>query len=327
MCEILHITEILKLPVNGHKNIEFIDIDENFDTGLYIDPYVIKALSDTFCIEANKGIDTFFSEVFYACKNKNYYRLRQLLSYASEPNETNLGMKSISMYGKGTTSDELTNIFLDFYETVQRNPYIENNPLSLCMYIKNFDKDKMSDLITNIIRQQLYFFTIEQLNYWGINLNESETFLGYYWDYRCLEWKRLIGQPFMVGNKNILLVPKYIVRTHYVFNIECYIKQYILNVLQDDIVKNYPEKCTTKVLKNGTKRIIPPTKNDIYANEVYGKVHKDYAFNHSVKYKDDEEFFIKDILFRIKSGYGSLDDYQLDKIVYKNYGDKFYKAS
>lgn len=323
----LRITKILNLNVSGHKDIEFIDIDDTLDTGLYIDPYVIQALQNEFCLCCKKYIDSFFRELFKACKEQNHTRVHKLLEYASEPNETNLGMKTISKYGKGATSFELTKIFLDFYKIVQKNPYVTNNPLALCMYIKNFDKDKMSDLITNIIRKELYRFTIEQLDLWGIKLNTSNKFLGYYWDYNTLEWKELIGKPFIVGNKKLLLVPKSIVRTRYVFNVECYIKQYILNILQDDIIKNNPDKCIVKEYKDGHKRIIAPPKKELYSDEVYGKVHKEYAFNYSSKNQKYEDSFIKDILSRIKSGYGVLEDYQLDAIVYRKYRSDFDKAS
>lgn len=323
----MNITEIFHLKINGHKDIDFIDIDETLDTRLYIDPYVIQALQNDFCLRSKKYIDSFFKELFKACKEQNHTRVHKLLEYASEPNETNLGMKSVSKYGKGATSYELTKIFLDFYKIVQKNPYVTSNPLALCMYIKNFDKDKMSDLITNIIRKELHRFTIEQLDLWGINLNTPNKFLGYYWDCDYLEWKELIGKPFIVGNKNLLLVPKSIVRMRYVFNVECYIKQYILSVLQDDIIKNDPDKCTVKEYKDGHKKIIAPSKRELYSDVVYGKVHKDYAFKYSSKNKNYEDAFIKDILARIKAGYGVLDDNQLDAIVYRKYRGDFDEAS
>ena len=216
----MKITEIFNLGTKGHEELDFIDIDETSDTKLFIDPYVIQALSNSFCLEAQKSIETFFNEVFTACKEQNHSRLRYLLSFASEPNETNLGMKSSSIFGKGTTPDELTNLFSNFYDTVRKNPHIESNSLAMCMYIPNFAEDKMSDLITNIIRKKLYEFTLEQANKWNIALENKDTIIGYYWDYISLSWKKLIGKPFLVNNTIRLLVPKAIVRKHYVFNVE-----------------------------------------------------------------------------------------------------------
>ena len=123
-------------------------------------------------------------------------------------------MKSSSIFGKGTTSDELTNLFSNFYDTVRKNPHIESNSLAMCMYIPNFAEDKMSDLITNIIRKKLYEFTLQQANKWNIALGNKDTIIGYYWDYISLSWKKLIGRPFLVNNTIRLLVPKEIVIKH-----------------------------------------------------------------------------------------------------------------
>lgn len=256
-----------------------------------------------------------------SCKTQNRTRLQELLNYASEPNETNLGMKTLSCYGKGTTSFELVRLFWEFYKIVQKSPYVESNPLALCMYIKNFAEDKMSDLITNIIRKQLYVFTIKQLDLWNIDLSSKETNLGYYWDYKSLIWKPLIGQPLIIEGRNILLVPKSIVRNRYVFNVECYIKQYILSILQEHHLETNSDKCTIKFYKNGNTKLIPPTKKDLYKEEVSHTIHKDFAFNYSQNNKFDENNYINDILSRIRSGYGSLTDCQLDDIVYRKYGE------
>lgn len=282
-----------------------------------MDPYVIQALQDRFCAEARKCINSFFHEVFNACREHNNKRLRRLLEYASEPNETNLGMKSISDYGKGATAKELIGLFLEFYKIVNRNPNIENNPLALCMYIQNFDKDKMSDLITNIIRKLLYIFTVEQSAVWGIPLKSDEILIGHYWDYNDLSWNELYGQPLSVEHKNILLVPKSIVRSHYVFNVECFIKQYILKTVQKDHVDQNTDMCSIKEYADGRRIIVPPTRKDLYKREVHGTVHKKYAFSYSSANKSSEDEFIKDIRKRINDGYGSITDTQLDKIVYK----------
>lgn len=42
-------------------------------------------------------------------------RLYQLFKHASEQNETNLGLRQISNYGKVFTSEELFPLFFEFY--------------------------------------------------------------------------------------------------------------------------------------------------------------------------------------------------------------------
>lgn len=316
----MHISEYFKLKIVGHEDILFVDVDESDDTQLYLAPYVIQALDDDFCIEAQKYIDSFFTEVFKTCKSRNLEKLRRLLQYASEPNETNLGMKRISKYGKGSTSDNLSKLFMDYYKIVCDNPNVNNNPMSLCMYIKRFDKDHMSDLITNILRKLLHAFTLEQCYEWGIPISAQNRFLGYYWDYGLKEWKKLYGPALMLKkNQHILLVPKHIVRHRYVCNVECYIRQYILKLLQQWHLINNTDLCIKRECKNGHNKIIPPTIEDLYNREVVGRNPKDYARMYSKLNAESEKQYLQDILARIRNGNGELSDENLDSIVYSNY--------
>lgn len=305
------------LTINGHRDISFVDIDIRDDTPLYLDPYVIQALESKFCIQAKNVINIFFSEVITACQVHDKNRIRELLMYASEPNETNLGMKTLSDFGKGTTADELMSIFIKFYNTVRNNEHIKSNPLALCMYIKNFDKDKMSDLVTNIIRKQLSDFTIKQCRMLRLPLTENKISKGYYWDEKELIWKELFDYTLCIDGKQFLLVPKEIVRKRYVFNVECFIKQYILKNLQNEHLANNSDMCLRKEYADGRVAIIPPTRKVLYKKEVKDTVHKEYAFEASQKNDSYEDWFIKDIYSRIRDGYGSLSDLELDAIVYK----------
>lgn len=319
----MNISQKFNIKITGHKDITFIDVDETHDTKLYLDPYVIQALQDDFCTEAQKCISSFFSEVFNACRHHNLLRLQNLLNYASEPNETNLGMKRISKYGKGSTSQSLIKRFTEFYQIISDNPNFLSDPLTACMYIKNFDKDHMSDLITNILRKMLYTFTIEQCMEWNIPLSNNEIFLGYYWDYDTQTWAKLYGPALFFNNEqHILLVPKHIVRSRYVFNVECYIKQYILKDLQKWHLDNNTDMCTKREYKNGTTKIFPPIIDELYRQKIDNIPLKDYARIHSTNNISDEQQYIQNIFRRIRKGYGALTDSQLDTIVYSKHIEK-----
>ena len=313
----MHISKIYNLPITGHNDIEFVDIDERRDVKLFIDPYVIEALSDEFCIEANKVISTFFKEVFDACQAKQYDYLSELLEYASEPNETNFGMKRISQYGKGATAKELMKLFDRFYQDTIENGISGTNPLTPCMYMQGFDKDHLSDLVTNVIRKQLYDFTVKQCKKWNIKMSAETEFLGYYWDADDLQWKELYGRALHIGTgRNLLLVPKHIVRRRYVFSIETYIQQYILKERQEWHLTNYTDLCTERELANGSSKLYPPTRKELKSIELRGKNLKRFANGYSKESPETEQWFINDILKRIRDGYGFLGDDELDIIVY-----------
>ncbi len=258
-------------------------------------------------------------EVFTACKMGNKSRIKELLSHASEPNETNLGMRTSSDTGKGTTEEELTKLFLDFYAIVRKNPGLNINPMELCLYIKNFAEDKMSDLITNIIRNVLYKFTYAECQKWNIPLKPVVEDLGYFWDYTTLQWKKLYGQALKVEGRKIVLVPKRIVRKQYIFNVEGFIQKYILKVLQDEHVAERSDMCRYKILKDGTEKIYPPTKKILSKKFVYGTVHKYFALNFSATHMDARDWYYDEVLKQIQQGVGELTDSQLDSFVYSKY--------
>lgn len=157
------------------------------------------------------------------------------------------------------------------------------------MYIQNFDKDKMSDLITNIIRHLLFEFTVEQCTLWNINLSEETSLIGYFWDCDECSWKELQGNTLIVDNKNCFW----------------FLKKLCVNVM-----------CSMKEYADGRRVVVPPTRDELYKQQVHGTVHKNYAFTNSYQNKTGEEDFINDILNRIQNGYGSLTDMQLDEIAY-----------
>ena len=315
------ITKKLNLAVSGHKDINFIDIDDYADTRLYIDPYVIIASSDYFCEKAKLAINSFFVELFIACKTGDKHRIKELVSHASEPNETNLGMRSSSKTGKGTTDEELKKLLLEFYEVVRRNPELKINPMAISIYIKNFAEDKMSDLITNIIRKSLYEFTYAECQRWGIPLNPAVEKLGYFWDYETLQWKELYGQSLKVEDRKILLVPKTIVRKQYIFNVEGFIQKYILSVLQDEQLEKKSDMCHYKNLKDGTQKIYPPTKRELSKKYIEGTPHKDFALSFSTAYKESNDWYYNEVINQICRGVGELSDAQLDGFVYNKYKD------
>jgi hypothetical protein len=313
----MKISEKFNLPVKGHKDIDFVNIDTVRDTRLFLDPYVMQALPDGFCQKAFKSVNSFFTEVFATCAINDNKKLYELLAHASEPNETNLGMKTISQHGKGSTPDELTELFYKFYKDIIHTHNMNDLGLNICIYIKGFDHDKMSDLITNIIRNLLFEFTVSQCLKWNMPLDKDVTLIGHYWDVYSLTWAELKGNAFLIDGKSFLLVPKIIVRREYTANVERYIKQYILKELQQKHLDSNSELCTKVTLKSGRIKLRPPKIDELYRLEVTGIKHKTYAVDYSELNRNKELSFIKDILNRIREGYGSISDEELDRIVNK----------
>lgn len=89
-----HVTEYLGIP-KGHREIDFVDIDLNRDTLLFIDPSLIDIKRNEWAQKAARCVHSYFDELYDAYKEKNIQKQYRLYSYAHEINSTKLG------YGNG----------------------------------------------------------------------------------------------------------------------------------------------------------------------------------------------------------------------------------
>jgi hypothetical protein len=85
----------------------------------------------------------------------------------------------------------------------------------LKVFVQKFGEDNMSDLITNILHLQLNEFTVEELTRRGIMPNADITF--WTWDMEKNIWINITRPGYTFVDKEILLVPKWIVRKNYLF--------------------------------------------------------------------------------------------------------------
>lgn len=273
----MNISVKLGLTVSSHQDIDFIDINLDTDTELYIDPTLIDGLPTSWCVETKKVLSDFFDNVFESCKRKDYSRLYSLVSFGKEPNETKLGLSVKQSCGKGSKPDSLYSIFRRVADQCLIEKGIVEKPSELCVFVNNFAEDRMSDLVTNIIRAQLYKFTIQQCMEHGVALSHEKHNLGKYWDITSEQWESLVGNALILDERKILLVPKIIVRRKFIISVAQYIQKHVLTYRQSF----HLEKRTALIHRRYSKKkgyfFVPPTKKEIYEKEVKGQDHKSFA--------------------------------------------------
>lgn len=306
------------LPVSGHKDLEFVDINLQTDIELFIDPSLIQGTSAAWCQECNIILDSFFTQVFTCCKEhtpESFLLLHQLLSFGHEPNETKLGLSTWKSRGKGTTPETLFDIFKGISDSSLCELGFVVSPMDLCVFVKNFAEDRMSDLVTNVLRKQLYDFTVQQCAKYNIKLSENPINLGHYWDSNLCKWECLMAQPLIANQNNILLVPKNIVRQSYIYSVEQYISQFVIPERQKYHEHNMTE-LSLKYSKRYGEHFGKPTKKLIYIKEIKGTKHKYFAQKYSTKNPDAIINFRDSMLKQASLGKFILSDEQLDYIVY-----------
>lgn len=232
----MHISELFCIGEKGHSLYDFIDVDLDTDNRLFIDPALISLGTDAWSIEARECIDSFFDALFVGFKEDN---IGNLLSHAHEQNATKLGYGQNGLNGKGKTPEGLDECLKNLKQLVQQIPTISQCE-DVPVLIEGFAEDCMSDLLTNILHEQLNTFTASQMHKYGILPNCTKTF--FTWSKTESKWVEVCKPCWAYKDREFLLVPKWIVRKNYLFKAHQYLMVVIIErvraeQLKDDFTK------------------------------------------------------------------------------------------
>lgn len=197
------------LSLTQHQ-LDFVDVSDAFDTPVYVDPYAIEIQTDEWAGQASDHIRVFFKEVLDALRAKNTARAINLMSHLTEPKETFLGVSSGKPKGRGVGSGQARQLISAILQSKAYKSGLLSDLSEMSLYVEGIDRDKISDLTTNIIRNLLVEYTQRQCDLFGI---ETRNYSGPpLWDINLRNWKSQYVQLPHIKNKPVLLVPKYIVR-------------------------------------------------------------------------------------------------------------------
>lgn len=258
--------------------LDFIDIDTDKDTPLFLDPYYISKCDFPFAREAHNSLRTFFEYLLLLLKNNKIQKAKEIFSYLGESNDICLGMSKGHPEGKGMGPTDAIKIFEQLKDSKALASGIMEDIEDLRLFVPNIDKDKVSDMTANIVRKQLLKYTHEQCELLGIPLQDNVP-SGNYWNSKTLQWEQEYTYRLIVNEKPILLVPKRIVTFSSKYTSSDYRQHCVLNFLQSNHLKinsNLVQK------RNNGDRFV--TKKSIKERE--GKMGKDYLLNFSLKYPE-----------------------------------------
>lgn len=242
----MFVTEYFKIP-KGHQNIDFVDININGDTPLFIDPCLIEVGDDAFCENAFETMQDYFDCLYKLYReHKSTADKLKMFSHAHEINDTKMGYGS-GNNGKAKTAEGMLEALSDLQKLVDAGIPI-SKAIDIPIFMKDFAEDCMSDMITNIIYDKLNKFTIEQCEKYGVEPQRVGK-KNYFWDKETHDWCEYKCEGLIIDGKQILLIPKGIVRKRYYYDVEQYFQSVILEkmqkeqtVLTDDGKEDKPSK-------------------------------------------------------------------------------------
>lgn len=310
----MKISEIFNLE-KTQRELDFVDIDIQADYPLFLDPHFLSMRTDKWSTDATTTITSFFQHVLDLVTNGRQQQAKGLFMYLSEPGETCLGVSSGIPRGRGLGSTDATVIFDSIIQSGAIETGLLEDLQDSVIFVEGIGKDKLSDMVTNIIRGHLIEYTQEQCKLWEIPLTLNVP-SGFFWDSKVNKWSNVHTDMLVVDNKKILLVPKAIVSYSKGYTPEQFHQHFVLNFLQNEHLHLNTALVTKRVLKDGT------VTHHVYKKDLKEKVApltkeflRDFTLKHPevfAKFKSQTRHFTKPLdheEFREIEDYFDTDDF------------------
>ncbi len=165
----MKLSEYIHLGATQHE-IDFVDIDVANDTPLFIDPHFLGSRGDAWSQDATSSIRSFFRHFLTLVRSDNHALALELFLSLHEPNETRLGLSKGRSQGRGVGNEDALKIFNSLLTSKAVQSGLVEDIEDCRLFIQGIDKDKTSDMTTNIVRRQLITYTQRQCKLWKIPL-------------------------------------------------------------------------------------------------------------------------------------------------------------
>jgi len=232
------------------RELDFVDIEVDGDTPLFLDPFFLSRRRDAWSFEANSTIQSFFQHVIDLIRNDRLKEAKDLFNNLHEPSETHLGLSKGRPEGKGIGKTDTEKIFKRILKSNAIQSGLVEDLQDSSIFVERIGKDKLSDMTTNIIRKHLIDYTKNQCNLWDVTLTKDVP-SGVFWNKENLLFENELLEMLVVNNKKLLLVPKVIVSYKFSYTPEKYYQHFVLNFLQNEHLRLNSSLVQTRKTKKG----------------------------------------------------------------------------
>lgn len=216
--------------------LDFVDIDTEHDTPLFLDPFYMGMRTDAWSSGASRTLRNFFETFVNLVREGREAEAQELFQYLHEPNETCLGLSKDKPRGNAIGEVDGRKLYDSIAGSRAVQTGIVEDIEDFRLFIPGIDKDKISDMTTNVIRRHLIDYTKSQCLLWGIDLTPGVQ-TGPYWNAANRRWENDFDEMLVVGGKKILLTPKGIVSYCKRYTPQRYHKKFILEFLQHENIR------------------------------------------------------------------------------------------
>jgi hypothetical protein len=228
--------------------LDFVDIDLDTDTPLFIDPFAIRQRPDPWSQICTQTLVKFFQHIVDNIRAENEPEAKKLLSYLREPNETRLGFSKNKPQGAGIGDMQADQV----YNALKGSSAVQTGFLSSLeeceLMVDGISRDKLSDLATNVVRSHLVEYTQGQCKLHDLPMRSVAVPPCFNPD--SMEWAAQYAELPVHSGRIVVLVPKTIVRYDPAYEHQRYYRHFVLEFLQTEHIN--AGSSLVRFLKNGT---------------------------------------------------------------------------
>lgn len=242
-----------RFKLNRHQGeLDFVDVDDVGDTRLFVDPRALRLLPTEWGHECVSLIQNFFRTVLKAIQEGEDAEAIRLLGGLTEPNETHLGLSKREARGTALGPGLARDTFKSLSQSEAAKSSLLVDLEDTALMVEGIDRDRVSDIATNIIRGPLIEYTQDAATHYGIPLIEGVE-SGSIWDPKLKDWKGGFADLPITKRGKLILVPRSIVRRQLDLNQGEYFTHYVLPYMQQ--VEINANSSLVHLLKDGTPRV------------------------------------------------------------------------
>lgn len=267
------------------KIVEITQLDFEHDNKLFIDPYRIDEKKSKLLKKAKEKILKYFDLFFYTVEHNLRDNATEMGRHLHEINATKLGYsrKEDIPKGKGFSQRDLLVIF---DEAIKVRDYIQDMP-DILVLAENVGPDKVSDLTTNIIYEELLEFTKEIIDKYKLKIEFIKK-RKWIFDVYKQQWEKKEILIPCIDNEEILFIPTGLVASYEIFSYEN-----VYNKLVYPFYKNNTSiHRLIRLLKNGEER--PNCKKIKKKYPMRRETVKEFKQSYTDRYNQYKDEMIKD---------------------------------
>ncbi len=251
----------------SQATLDFIDVELDTDTPLFIDPSALLYVNNEFSIPCVDLIQNFFQTVLDLIRSNSIDDARILLSNLREPDETHFGFSTNESHGTALGPKSSINLAESLTNSAAIQSGLIQDLEDTILLVPGISSDRISDITTIIIRSELIKYTQNICTFYGIPMERVSS--GHLWDPINKCWyQHMVALP-MPNNDKLLMVPRAIVRNIMNYDINKYYRNYILEYykeyelsLNSKLVRTL--KSGKRVYKKDLEKEYPAGKENIY---------------------------------------------------------------